>query len=397
MRGICTYHLIQQTPMIHFQSRESGACLRASEVKSKLDKFICQNVPNIPKSWYIDQEQSSALNYKLKIFTEEKAKIDEPDKNLYFGNMGRGPKRETVMYKKQIEIKIVCFNDSLMEVIKEHLEAFFLLHNFGTRQNKGFGSFVLRATVNRKDTDELLSNYINSSCNIYKITYNNGITYEDIFEDISLFSAILKSGYNQRGNYIKSYLVKHCLDKKMHQGSAIGGDKRWLKSPEINMAPIVAKKPQNLKVTGSVDKYRYNRALLGSAGNLQFINRLDSTGRMDRDAGKTTISINGSGEIKRIPSPILYKIVGNTLYIIVREHSQVIYGKKFRFSTKKDRNATKELPVPFKDEVDIQVVIRDYIQELNDSGSEYYKQLSKLGKLNFLKQGKTIMELKGEK
>lgn len=396
MKGICTYYLIQQTPMIHFQSRELGACLRASEVKPKLDKFICQNVPNIPKSWYIDQEQSSALNYKLKIFTEEKAKIDEPDRNIYFGNTGQGPKKETVMYKKSIEIKIVCFNDSLMEIIKEHLEAFFLLHNFGTRQNKGFGSFVLKATVNRRDTDKFLSNYINSSCNIYKISYNNGITYKDIFADIGLFSAILKSGYNQRG-YIKSYLVKHCLDKNKHNGKVIGGDKRWLKSSETNMAPIIAKKPQNLKVTGSVDTYRYNRALLGSAGNLQFINRLDSTGRMDRDAGKTTISINGSGEVKRIPSPVLYKIVGNTLYIIVREHSQVIYGEKFKFSMKKERYIARELPVPYKEEVDIQLVIRDYIQELNDSDSDYYKQLSKLGKLNFLIQGKSIIELRGEK
>lgn len=396
MRGICTYHLIQQTPMIHFQSREPGACLRASEVKSKLDRFLCQNVPAIPKSWYINQEQSSALNYKLKIWTEEKARTDEPDRNLYFGNMGRGPHRETVMYKKSIEIKIVCFQDSLMNAIKEHLEAFFLLHNFGTRQNKGFGSFVLRSSVNRTDTDALLSNYVNSSRDIYTISYHSGTTYEDIFADIALFSAVLKSGYNQRG-YIKSYLVRHCLDQSRHHGHAIGGDKRWLKSAQINMAPRVARNPRNLKAEGSVDTYRYNRALLGSAGNLSFINQLDATGRMDRAAGKTTISILGVDEVKRIPSPILYKIVGNRLYIIVREHSPIIYGKKFRFSISKDRRTANELPVPLKEEVDIQVVIRDYIRELNDPDSDYHRKLSGMGKMHFLKQQKRIIELKGEK
>ena len=39
--------LKQQTPMIHFQSKEPGACLRATEVKPKLDRFIIENEKNI--------------------------------------------------------------------------------------------------------------------------------------------------------------------------------------------------------------------------------------------------------------------------------------------------------------------------------------------------------------
>ena len=38
--------LKQHTPMIHFQHNESGATLRASEVKPLLDKFILTKLGN---------------------------------------------------------------------------------------------------------------------------------------------------------------------------------------------------------------------------------------------------------------------------------------------------------------------------------------------------------------
>ncbi|MEG1331776.1 MAG: hypothetical protein RSC97_10070, partial [Eubacterium sp.] len=54
-------HLTQITPLIHFQSEEPGACLRASEVKPKLDRFIMKrsNVKIIP-SFYIDESNSKS-------------------------------------------------------------------------------------------------------------------------------------------------------------------------------------------------------------------------------------------------------------------------------------------------------------------------------------------------
>ena len=39
--------LKQHTPMIHFQHNESGATLRASEVKPLLDKFILTKLGNV--------------------------------------------------------------------------------------------------------------------------------------------------------------------------------------------------------------------------------------------------------------------------------------------------------------------------------------------------------------
>lgn len=396
MKSICEYKLIQQTPMIHFQSREAGACLRASEVKSKLDKFIQQNVSNIPNNWFVNKEQSSALNYKIKILTDERVRGEEPDRNLYFGNMGKGPRKETVMYRKPISLKVVCFNPALMAAINEHLEAFFLLHNFGTRQNKGFGSFVLENTLRSRTADLLLAKYVKSSCNIYKVSYDSITDCPTIFKDIALFSGVLKSGYNQE-TYIKSFLVQHCLDKDKHGGKSIGGDKRWLKSPKTKLAPVVKKKATKLPQNVEVDLYRYNRALLGSAGNLAFINRLDDNDRPDRNAGKTNIRIAGKDKVKRIPSPVLYKVVGTTLYMIVRDHSDAVYGKRFQFSikTRDNQRLTTQLQVPEKGEVDIQTVFADYVAEVNKVGSEYYTKLER--KLQFLRQRKTIVQLGGEK
>lgn len=55
-----SYILKQQTPMLHFQYNEQGVCLRASEVKPKLDRFIIKWLERksiqIPTDWYISKE-----------------------------------------------------------------------------------------------------------------------------------------------------------------------------------------------------------------------------------------------------------------------------------------------------------------------------------------------------
>lgn len=38
------FYLEQVTPMIHFQAKEEGAILRASEVKPRLDKYIVKKL-----------------------------------------------------------------------------------------------------------------------------------------------------------------------------------------------------------------------------------------------------------------------------------------------------------------------------------------------------------------
>ena len=70
------YSLIQYTEHIHFQADEKGACLRGTEVKPKLDKFIyrfCEkNGVSLPKRCYLSQpgEKLLSLNYAVSISPE---------------------------------------------------------------------------------------------------------------------------------------------------------------------------------------------------------------------------------------------------------------------------------------------------------------------------------------
>ena len=78
--------LKQHTPMIHFQHNESGATLRASEVKPLLDKFILTKLGNgdiregrlyaKKNNWLIDNEKNYALNYKLSISLQKKSRLE---------------------------------------------------------------------------------------------------------------------------------------------------------------------------------------------------------------------------------------------------------------------------------------------------------------------------------
>jgi len=46
------FTLKQHTPLIHFQSDQSGATLRATELKPKLDRFLIEKVFNNEKERY---------------------------------------------------------------------------------------------------------------------------------------------------------------------------------------------------------------------------------------------------------------------------------------------------------------------------------------------------------
>ncbi|HET54724.1 MAG TPA: hypothetical protein ENN33_05850 [Ignavibacteria bacterium] len=197
------FKLKQHTPIIHFQHEQHGATLRASELKPKLDKFLIENsfggilkfdsyrefligdtksiekglkeIDNNSsiqdkentKTEYL-QELKLAFDYKLSISSmnskrfllgfprkqyikDNKSKIanykllwDNQFPN-YFGNMKKEGEvkepKEFIVNKKIIDGEIIVFDHDLRKRISDRLIEFFFLNNFGTRQNKGFGSF----------------------------------------------------------------------------------------------------------------------------------------------------------------------------------------------------------------------------------------------------------------
>ena len=56
--AIIRVKLKQWTPLLHFQADQSGACLRATEVKPKQDRFVAQFLEGqgieMPKAWKLD-------------------------------------------------------------------------------------------------------------------------------------------------------------------------------------------------------------------------------------------------------------------------------------------------------------------------------------------------------
>lgn len=350
--------LTQSTPMIHFQAKEEGVTLRATEVKPKLDRFIyrwCQkNGRVIQDEWLVEgktKDKSSrhrALDYKLRFVAKGTAQIAEPKSGLFFGNMGAAEedKRYTIYYKDPIEMKILCLHPDLEKILDECVDLFFLTTNFGTRQDKSFGGFV---TEKWQTAEKKLAWWFGSD-RVYRMDYPKGTNIDTIMNDVRIIYQVLKSGYNFKQNYIKSFLTQCFLDHK------IGGEKRYIK--HTGVGPSVGKKPQ-----GSVDDFLYIRGLLGVGDEQMWQNE---------KTGKTIIRFLCKDEtIGRVPSPLLFKIVGTTLYMILVELPDKVYGTKYCFdSGKKTSNA---IPIPTKEkldelELDMKTILQRYVDELNGNG-----------------------------
>ena len=85
------FTLKQHTPIIHFQSDQVGATLRATELKPKFDRFLINYVfKNDKKQYqeYLIDKDKNALNYKVKIEQDISKREEIPEKGtLFFGNM----------------------------------------------------------------------------------------------------------------------------------------------------------------------------------------------------------------------------------------------------------------------------------------------------------------------
>ncbi|MBZ0200180.1 MAG: hypothetical protein K8H86_09955, partial [Ignavibacteriaceae bacterium] len=200
-----TFKLKQHTPIIHFQHQQHGATLRASELKPKLDKYLIENsfggilnfnaykefligdtksidkgLKKIDDSSNIQdkenakreflKQQKLAFNYKIKMEGETTDKeIDLQEKNrdgipkikfnritqinepvikafpMFFATMGEewGKNKKKFCFNHNTLLTIVTVEDELIKKIKEIFSLFILVTNFGTRQNKGFGSYYI--------------------------------------------------------------------------------------------------------------------------------------------------------------------------------------------------------------------------------------------------------------
>jgi hypothetical protein len=321
------FKLKQHTPIIHFQHDQSGATLRATELKPKLDRFLIEHFTekNIDYKKFLINGQDGAFDYKVKIEPNKNQQTigDRALKN-YFGNQGSSSKKYGKFNKNSFKLEIICFHSELLEVIKEHFATFFAIHNFGSRQSKGYGSFYLDETSEGyKDIEEVLDD------NIWYIEVETD-NKKVVDEVIKYFWQYLKSGINLNygdGDCDKPYYAPFIREYLYSNNTPSTWDKRWLKETFFGLE------------TNNINNYVFARALLGLSSVFIFketcepCNRHSTPLSIDRDY---QIEVNHDF-LDRIPSPIIFKpIVKNDqtkIYILL---DQELLDEAIRIASKKD-------------------------------------------------------------
>jgi hypothetical protein len=370
-----TVKLKQHTPLIHFQHDQDGATLRASEVKPKLDRFVLTKLGNgdykkgcdeaKKNKWLIGKGEHNALNYKLKVIVSNNERKEEyliasylsetkalPSLNKqrinyispspYFaqekenGEIVKGKRKWNDIKCKGIKyevinVEIFSLADSMIDYIAQFIQSFFVCENFGSRQNKGFGSYSVDELV-LSDKDRKMQLNLQNDEKLLKENY--AVCYKKVLKDPSLnsiFSTIvedyklLKSGKSKP--YARSKLMLYGLESKKRW------DKKFFKK-QVNKEfdnedgdPYVLLDKHKDKMINDNESYFYLRALLGLAGQYEFL--LENPPEAD-NRNKLIISVDG-GEVERFKSPIFIKVINGVLYLAANPIPKEILNKQFKF------------------------------------------------------------------
>jgi len=313
--------LKQHTPMIHFQSDQAGATLRATELKPKLDRFLIKYafeddferykkflIGYDSKKNENDFDGKKAFDYKVKIKANGK-ETSLPNNFLYFANNSvenEQDKKHTVQ-ATSLEIEFFSFKTDLIEKIKDYFDDFLLVSNFGARSTKGYGSFS--RDTKKIEIEERLKKYYSS---VFKVINPNISKWEN---SVDRTHKLLKAGINFR-EYQKSYLFEYMCTKN------IRWEKKKIKQEFPNVIGAQDKDAIDCSVVAD-DRFRYVRAMLGVAGINEY------------DRGNKTVTIS-SDEIERFASPIIYKIIDNNIYLLCNDSYENIMDKSFTFTYQRD-------------------------------------------------------------
>ena len=326
------FTLKQHTPIIHFQSDQKGATLRATELKPKLDRFLLEQFEKegIDYSSFLISGQERALDYKVKIDYQGNNQKDYPKPFVKRGADGYVAPYfadgVSIEHEKGIDINLVIqsFNEELLKYINKYIKYFFTSENFGTRQSKGFGSYHL-FTLNKQDFEVLLENHDN---HVFKLT-KGANNPKKALAIVDTFYRELKSGINYP-NYKKSLLFQYmCTQDK-------GWEKKWIKE-QFPTVVYGRHTPVNCEPRA---EYYYIRALLGLAEHNEYY----PNGQINRLQVK--ISSTERDKIERFKSPITFKIFEGSIYLIYNKSYEDILNKEFQFSLT-ERNRQISTPKSF--------------------------------------------------
>ena len=322
-----TFELKQHTPLIHFQSEQTGATLRATELKPKFDRFITQELQHIDAKLYAQYKEiiedetifpKDKGSNSYKIFIQNSAintietpkayvnKRKETDKTAYQAPYFAEASK-SVIVSKPIKVTITSFNTKLLELLDAIKDYIFIYENFGTRQSKGFGSF-LRVDIKPQEVTTIQQKYYNPI-----FTLGNAKDYKSAFLTIDEFYKKIKMGINKP--YEKSFLFQYIC--KEYQ---FGWEKKFIKNqfPEVihgEHQPLVCSQPHD-------QEFRYIRAMLGLAEHNEF----------RPQSGKKQVKISSTNGIERFKSPLTFKIFNNQIYVMFNNSYKKLLDEEFIFS-----------------------------------------------------------------
>lgn len=371
------YKLVQHTPLIHFQHSEPHACLRATEVKPKLDRFLIEQLEKDDrfgdgrwKKWFVGDGSQQSFDYMMRITPNSeqverthsieraiaRAEHRPPNANLheihknYFGNMASGNSiqdtiretfKESLFYKDGLTLTIRCFIPELLTFIDEHIRGFFMMHNFGTRQRKGFGSFTVDISTepNAPKGFDLVGKYCP---NAYYCKLNDNVSVDALLDAVWVISAFLRSGFNRgEGNYVRGFVFRYFQREK----NPLANDKAFVKQNVLHNVYNEATRGEHLHPYGNNVRYRYVRGLLGTNENSRFCR--DPRGGTREDRTVHNIYIHSAEGVERFPSPLLFKPIGKFVFILPQKMPDEIFGSEFYILEKNqedeyDSKATSE-------------------------------------------------------
>lgn len=371
------YKLVQHTPLIHFQHSEPHACLRATEVKPKLDRFLIEQLEKDDrfgdgrwKKWFVGDGSQQSFDYMMRITPNSEqvertqsieraiaraehrppnASFHEIHKN-YFGNMASGNNiqdtirktfKESLFYKDGLTLTIRCFIPELLTLIDEHIRGFFMMHNFGTRQRKGFGSFTV--DINTQPNAPKGFDLVGKYCpNAYYCKLDGNINADALLDAVWVISAFLRSGFNRgEGNYVRGFVFRYFQREK----NPLANDKAFVKQQVLHNVYNEATRGEHLHPYGNNVRYRYVRGLLGTNENSRFCRNPRGGTREDRTVHN--IYIHSAEGVERFPSPLLFKPIGKFVFILPQKMPDEIFGSEFYILEKNqedeyDRKATSE-------------------------------------------------------
>lgn len=345
-----TYTLRAQTPIIHFQHNQYGATLRATEVKPKLDRFICDRFKEKIKTEWLVNADKNALKYKLHFEALGKQRLVDlgykTDYDIFYANMG-----ENTLKKKgilgNVKMIVVCTIPPLMSLIAESIAEFFAVTNFGTMQNKGFGSYIVEEEKSKYTSkfisDCLKKTYGVAACYMYK-------PKRTVFKTIKVIYGMMKAGVNYTKFRGPEAYQRSLLFLYMHTDEyRMGNEKAWMKQNGI--APAVSTNGRKYSENSSEQEAFYVRALLGVGEYIEF--------KVNPDNVKVTIENTDKDSdnkkiIERLSSPIYFKVIDGVVYIVAKRIDENIYGKTFKFLSEMGVGTLKvpeknQLPADFID------------------------------------------------